>query len=360
VSNWSRALDVVRSGVAAGVFPGAAVESGSSDGSRHRAAIGSLGYEPGSPPVTPETVYDLASLTKPIATTTIAMRLAEAGRLDLASPVAAYDPRWLGADRERAAVLDLLEHAAGLPAWAPLWTDRTGRDAVAAAASAVPLEYPPRSRSVYSDIGFIVLGALLERVGGARLDDQFERVCRAWFPGRVGAVPLYFTPPPSTRGLTAPGRFSDGRERLLVAEVDDENAWAMEGVAGHAGLFGTAGAVGTFARTVLRALQGAPEAERALATRGTVGSFLRPSAVPGSSRALGWDLMRPTSSCGTRMSASAFGHTGFTGTSLWIDPERDFYAVLLSNRVHPIAGPNESMQAVRRAFHDALLGGEGT
>jgi CubicO group peptidase (beta-lactamase class C family) len=145
-----------------------------------------------------------------------------------------------------------------------------------------------------------------------------------------------------------------------VAEVDDENAWSMEGVAGHAGLFGTAEAVGTFARIVLQALRGAPEAERALAARSTVGLFLRPSAVPGSSRALGWDLMRPTSSCGTRMSASAFGHTGFTGTSLWIDPERDVYAVLLSNRVHPVAGPNEPMQAVRRAFHDALLGRDAT
>jgi CubicO group peptidase (beta-lactamase class C family) len=105
----------------------------------------------------------------------------------------------------------------------------------------------------------------------------------------------------------------------------------------------------------LQALHGSPEAERALAERGTLRRFLEPSSVPGSSRALGWDLMRLTSSCGTKMSASAFGHTGFTGTSLWIDPAADVYAVLLTNRVHPLAGPNEPMQEVRRAFHDALL-----
>jgi CubicO group peptidase (beta-lactamase class C family) len=161
------------------------------------------------------------------------------------------------------------------------------------------------------------------------------------------------------RGRTAPTRFSDARERLLVAEVDDDNAWAMGGVAGHAGLFGTASAVGAFARLMLRALRGEREAERGLAAGATIRRFLAPSAVPGSSRALGWDLMRPTSSCGTAMSTAAFGHTGFTGTSLWIDPTLDFYAVLLTNRVHPVAGPNEPMQETRRAFHDALLQGGG-
>jgi CubicO group peptidase (beta-lactamase class C family) len=129
----------------------------------------------------------------------------------------------------------------------------------------------------------------------------------------------------------------------------------MGGVAGHAGLFGTVAAVGLFARVVMQALRGDAEAERRFVGSRTIRRFLAPSSVPGSSRALGWDLMRTTSSCGSRMSRSAFGHTGFTGTSLWIDPERDVYAVLLSNRVHPVAGPNEPMQAVRRAFHDALF-----
>ena len=359
MSTWTRALAVLRGGVTAGVFPGACAEAGSGDGPQEQDAIGSLSYEADSPPVTSATVYDLASLTKPVAATAVAMRLVEEGRLDLASAVATHEPWWRGADRAHVTVQDLLEHASGLPAWAALWKGRAGRDPVVAAATGVPLEYVPRSQSVYSDVGFIVLGSVLERVGGATLDEQFDRMCGDWFPAAAESPPLCFRPPPPVRGLTAPTRFSDARERLLVAEVDDENAWAMGGVAGHAGLFGTATAVGTFARMVLRALRGDREAERRLATSGTIRRFLAPSTVPGSSRALGWDLMRPTSSCGTRMSASAFGHTGFTGTSLWIDPACDFYAVLLTNRVHPVAGPNEPIQAVRRAFHDALLEGSG-
>jgi CubicO group peptidase (beta-lactamase class C family) len=349
VSAWSRALAVLREGCSRRVFPGACAEAGSAAGARWSAAVGAVSYEPGWPPVTASTIYDLASLTKPIVTATVAMRLIEAGLLELEGAVAESDPAWRGADREGVTIQDLLEHAAGLPAWAPLWKAHRGRDAMVEAASMVPLEYPPRTQSVYSDIGFIVLGAVLERAGHARLDEQFERVVE---PGL-----LRFTPPASVRGLTAPTRFSDARERLLLAEVDDDNAWAMSGVAGHSGLFGTAVGVGAFARTLMRALRGEPAAERRLAGRETIRRFLARSAVPGSSRALGWDLMLPTSSCGTRMSASAFGHTGFTGTSLWIDPGADFYAVLLTNRVHPAAGANEPVQAIRRAFHDALLEG---
>jgi CubicO group peptidase (beta-lactamase class C family) len=346
--------EILRAGCSKQVFPGACAEAGSSDAPRWAASVGSLSYESGSLPASAGTVYDLASLTKPVATATVAMRLVEAGRIALESAVAGLEPAWRGTDRERASVRDLLEHASGLPAWAPLWEHHTGRDAVVSAASGLPLEYQPRSQSVYSDIGYIVLGSVLERAGQATLAEQFERALGAGCSSGEGMV-LGFGPLPSLRGRTAPTRFSDARERLLVAEVDDDNAWAMGGVAGHSGLFGTAGAVGAFARTVMRALRGDASAERQSAGRETLLRFLAPSAVPGSSRALGWDCMRPTSSCGTRMSAAAFGHTGFTGTSLWIDPGLDFYAVLLTNRVHPAAGPNDAMQAVRRAFHDALL-----
>jgi CubicO group peptidase (beta-lactamase class C family) len=353
VSNWSRALEVIRQGCAAKVFPGACAEVGAADAPLWHASVGALSFDAHAPPVTGATIYDLASLTKPIATATVAMRLVEAGRLDLSAPVAAHEPNWRGADREHVSIQDLLEHASGLPAWAPLWRGRAGRDAVVAAAAGVSLDYAPRAQSVYSDLGFIVLGAVLERTGHAALDAQFEPLLGAGFPGEDGAT-LGFRPPPSVRGLTAPTRFSDARERLLIAEVDDDNAWAMGGVAGHSGLFGTAGAVGACARAILCALRGDPAAERRFVGRDVLRRFLAPSVVPGSSRALGWDCMRPTSSCGTRMSASAFGHTGFTGTSLWIDPAVDFYAVLLTNRVHPAAGPNDRMQALRRAFHDAL------
>ena len=352
-----RALEVLRRGLSARVFPGASAEAGTADAAAWSDALGHLGYEADSPPVTAGTVYDLASLTKPICTTSVAMRLAERGALDLEAPVSTYVAGWRGGDRAGVAVRDLLEHASGLAAWAPLWRDHAGRDAVVAAACASPLAGPPRSASLYSDLGFIVLGAVLERTGLDGLDHQFDLLCREW-AAQAGAEPmLRYRPPPAWRPRTAPTRFSDARERLLVAEVDDDNAWAMGGVAGHAGLFGTAAAVGAFARIVMRALRGERDAERLVAGRDTVRRFLAPSTVPGSSRALGWDLMRPTSSCGALMSPSAFGHTGFTGTSLWVDPENDVYAVLLTNRVHPAAGPDEPIREVRRGFHDALMAG---
>jgi CubicO group peptidase (beta-lactamase class C family) len=203
----------------------------------------------------------------------------------------------------------------------------------------------------------MLLGHLLETVDGRSLDLQCEEMAAGWMTAGARVLPLGFNPPASWRPRIAPTRFNEWRDRLLVGDVDDDNARAMGGVAGHSGLFGTAAAVGVFARVILQVLSGDCEAGRRFATRETVRLFLSRSTVPGSSRALGWDMMRTSSSCGSKMSAAAFGHTGFTGTSLWIDPEQGFYAVLLTNRVHPEAGPNEPMQDVRRAFHDALMTG---
>jgi CubicO group peptidase (beta-lactamase class C family) len=166
-----------------------------------------------------------------------------------------------------------------------------------------------------------------------------------------GLTDIQFHPPESWRVRTAPARDDDWRGRVLLGEVDDNNAWALGGAAGHAGLFGTAGAVGECARHVLQVLEGRTGAFR----KDTLLTFVtRRTDVPGSSRALGWDTMLPTSSCGTRLSPRAFGHTGFTGTSLWIDPERGVYVVLLTNRVHPTIA-NEAIKAVRRTLHDAVI-----
>jgi CubicO group peptidase (beta-lactamase class C family) len=161
---------------------------------------------------------------------------------------------------------------------------------------------------------------------------------------------LQFNPPVTWLRRIAPTEHDTFRGRLIVGEVHDENAWALGGIAGHAGLFGTAPAVGAYARHLLQVLDGRTGAF----TRDTLESFIaRRADVPGSSRALGWDTMLPTSSCGSRMSAHAFGHVGFTGTSLWIDPARDRYFVLLTNRVCG-GGTVDEMRTVRRAFHDAL------
>jgi CubicO group peptidase (beta-lactamase class C family) len=158
-----------------------------------------------------------------------------------------------------------------------------------------------------------------------------------------------FRPDRAARARCAPTGVDEWRGRLLAGEVHDQNAWALGGVAGHAGLFGTAAAVGTCARTVLRGLRGTATP---LGPASLLARFARRTGVPGSSRALGWDTMLPTSSCGRRLAATAIGHTGFTGTSLWVDWEADAYFVLLTNRVHPTAA-NEAILAVRPAFHDA-------
>jgi CubicO group peptidase (beta-lactamase class C family) len=210
------------------------------------------------------------------------------------------------------------------------------------------LEYTPRTRSIYSDLGFILLGFLAADRGQSALERQFAQLVEPIAPA------LVFTPSADERRRAAPTMALDEdirRGRVLKGEVHDNYAAALGGVAGHAGLFGAAAAVGAFARVVLRAARG--ETAGSPLTPAMVRLFTRPSSVPGSSRALGWDTMRPTSSCGTRMSSAAFGHVGFTGTSLWIDPDRDRYYVLLTNRAFTGASL-DVMRDVRRAFHDAL------
>ena len=249
------------------------------------------------------------------------------------------------ADRARVTVRDVLSHCSGLPAHRSFYRTLQGGPAYEAAICAIPLEYPPRTRAVYSDLGFILLGLVLARE--TPLAAQFD----ALVAGMDLGGPLRFHPPAAWRAHIAPTEQESWRGRLLVGEVHDRNAWALGGAAGHAGLFGTAGAVGAFARRLLTVLDGASDAvERA----GLAGFISRQTGVPGSSRALGWDTMVPGASCGSRLSPRAFGHTGFTGTSLWIDPDRGLYVVLLTNRVHPSAhGP--AIGGLRAAFHDAVV-----
>jgi CubicO group peptidase (beta-lactamase class C family) len=310
-----------------------------------RYSTGHLTYEPDAAAATGDTIFDLASLTKVVATATMAMRLIDAGRLGLDDRVGARLRVWTGSDRDEVTISDLLAHASGLTAYLPFFRDHLGRREFEAAICALPLEYLPRSTSIYSDLGFILLGFILEDAGGADLQAQFREVARSFTD-----APLDFIPPAAWRSRVAPTEVDRWRGRLLVGEVHDENAWALGGIAGHAGLFGSAEAVGAFARAVLRTLGG----RAGLASPLTMRRFATRTGVPDSSRALGWDTMLPTSSCGALMSSTAIGHTGFTGTSLWIDRERDLYVVLLTNRVHP-ARDNDGIARVRPAVHDAVV-----
>jgi CubicO group peptidase (beta-lactamase class C family) len=333
-------------------FPGAAIEVGNATGPLWRHAAGTLSYDADALPVSEETIYDLASLTKVIATATLAMRAVDAGWLDLDRQVREHFAAWRGSDRENVTVRDLLSHSSGLTAYLPFFRDHTGRIEYEPAVCMLPLEYAPRSKSIYSDLGYILLGFLLEDVhppsaSSSSLFSQFQRLAALFT-----SEPLTFTPPREWRLRTAPTEVDPWRGRLVVGEVHDENTWALGGAAGHAGLFGTVGGCGAFARAALRTIAGEP----LLAQPATMREFIRRrDEIPNSSRALGWDTMLPTSSSGASLSPSSIGHTGFTGTSLWIDWERDLYIVLLTNRVHP-SRENRLIREIRPLLHDLVIG----
>ena len=334
---------LLAAGLEARAFPAAVIEVGTASGTLWTEAYGRLTYAPTAPPCTAETIFDLASLTKVICTTSVAMRFVLDGRASLDTRVADVIGEWIDADRRAVTLRHLLEHSSGLPGISELWRTHAARDAYRRAIATLPLSYEPGTRSMYSDPGFIMLGFVLEQINGKGLDRQFAMLQAA--VGEIG-----FLPAEHLRPRIAPTEEDSWRGRLLVGEVHDENAAALGGVAAHAGLFGTAAAVGTFARLVLATFR----ADTLLATPELMRTFATRSAIPGSSRALGWDTMLPTSSCGTLMSATAIGHTGFTGTSLWIDRVRDLYVVLLTNRVHPTRA-NEQLAALRPRVHDAIV-----
>ena len=355
---FEAAASILQDAVARGAFPAATAEVGTRDAVFWRRAFGRFTYDLHAPEATPDTIFDLASLTKVMATATLAMRAIDDGTLRLEDRVADRLPEWRGADRDAVTIRDLLEHSSGLTAYLPFFRDHTGRAEFQHAICTLPLEYAPRTKSIYSDLGFMLLAFILEDARrtsapiapgafdpAASFGAQFRRVSSL-----VTDQPLLFQPPRHLRERIAPTEHDAWRGRTLVGEVHDENTWALGGIAGHAGLFGTVGAVGAFARAVLHTMHG----HAVLAKTETMRVFAQRSTVPGSSRALGWDTMLPTSSCGTRLSPSSIGHTGFTGTSLWIDWERDLYVVLLTNRVHPTRD-NNRIKDVRPRFHDAVV-----
>jgi serine-type D-Ala-D-Ala carboxypeptidase len=362
---FAAAAALVRQAMAGGAFPAASVEIGRGRGPLWRYATGRLTYDPGAPEVDGGTVFDLASLTKVISTTTLAMRAVDEGRLHLDEMVSKWLRHWRGTDRDGVTIRDLLAHSSGLSAYLPFFRDYTGRFEFEHAICSLPLEYEPRSQSLYSDLGFMLLGFILEdaqpsrpEFGGAPGAIDYSRTLATQFHRLASfftAEPLRFNPPRAWRPRTAPTEIDEWRGRLLVGEVHDENTWALGGAAGHAGLFGTAAAVGAFARGVLRTIAGEP----IFARSDTMRTFISKTSIPGSTRALGWDTMLATSSCGTKLSPASIGHTGFTGTSLWIDWERDLYVVFLTNRVHPTRA-NEEIRKVRPLLHDAIIADLGS
>jgi CubicO group peptidase (beta-lactamase class C family) len=342
-----RVDEVLEAFLAQKAFPGGVVAVGKDGALVHLRAFGGLSYDDGAPPVRTDTVYDLASLTKVVVTTTMAMVLVDEDRVDIDKPVSAFLPRFRGGAKDRVTVRHLLTHSSGLAWWAPLFQELKGKPAYLERIQSLDLSYEPGSRAEYSDLGIILLGEILERVAGESLDSFARR--RIFEP--LGMTETLFRPGPDLLPRIAPTENDPWRGRVVRGEVHDENAFALGGVAPHAGLFGTAADLARFAQMLVN---GGVYDHRRIVSRETVEAFTRRAGIPGSSRALGWDTPSEGSSAGTLFSPRSFGHTGFTGTSLWIDPERRLFVILLTNRVHP-SRENNLIRQVRPAVADAVI-----
>jgi serine-type D-Ala-D-Ala carboxypeptidase len=340
-------LRVIDDAISARAFPAASIAVTHAGKLIALRAFGRFTFDHGSPQPGPDTLFDLASVTKALATTTMAMILYERGLLDLDIPVISIVGEFSGEDprRDEVTLRMLLAHSSGLPAYEKLFLHARTRDELLAAVFSTPLANDPGSYAAYSDIGFILLGVALERLA----DEPLDRFCQREILGRLGMTHTTFNPAPALRP-TIPPTADDKtfRHRIIQGEVQDENASVLGGVAGHAGLFATAHDVATFAHTLLQG--GGP-----VLRPETISLFTaRESSPEGTSRALGWDTPSAPSQSGRHLSARAYGHLGYTGTSLWIDPERRLSVTLLTNRTWPDCA-NHAIKQVRPRFHDAVV-----
>jgi CubicO group peptidase (beta-lactamase class C family) len=358
-------LNELKNAVDEGVFPGAVLLAACRGEVQIHEAVGFSALKPCKVPMTRSTIFDLASLTKPIATTTSMMRLVDRGALGLDDPVSRWVPEFSDGDKDRVAVRELLNHSSGLRAWEPLYKEviKTAKRRVGYVGSPDAkrqvlnrihrsrLVFPPGTKSIYSDLGFILLGEVIERVSGRSLD----RFCREEIFRPLGLKRTFYIKTGShPRGKFAATERSEWRKRIVVGEVHDDNAFVMGGIAGHAGLFGTATDLNRVSQMMLEALRG----RSAFVSQKIIEDFVTRQTTPGSSWGLGWDTPSESSgapsSSGRFFSARSFGHLGYTGTSLWIDPEQDLTVILLTNRVHPTSR-NIKIRKFRPLIHDLIV-----
>jgi beta-glucosidase-like glycosyl hydrolase/uncharacterized protein YbbC (DUF1343 family) len=331
-----------------GAFPGGVLAVGHRGALVHLHPFGRLAYDDDGPPVREDTIYDLASLTKVVATTTMAMILVDEGRLDLDERVQDFLPLFQGPGKDEVTVRQLLTHSSGVDWWAPLFKELEGPEAYLERIQAMELAYEPGTKYKYSDLGMILLGEILARVAGRPLDD-FVRA-RVFEPLQM--TDTLYRPGADLLQRIAPTERDEWRGRMVRGEVHDENAFALGGIAPHAGLFSTAGDLSRFAQMLLNG--GVLEHHR-IVSRGTVELFTRKAVEGESTRALGWDTKSPEkSTAGSYFSPRSFGHTGFTGTSIWVDPDRELFVILLTNRVHPTRD-NQLIRKARPAVADAVV-----
>ena len=357
------AFEVIEAAIKDKAFPGATLAVGYR-GKVSLHAFGKQTYEGKSPNIAIDTMYDIASLTKVLVTTTIVAKLAEGDfpvRLDLDASVERYLPEWAGGPqpewRHRVTVRHLLTHTSGLPAFKEYWRATSSRTTAKPSTSkeetldkifAEPLDYEPGAKEVYSDLGIILMAEIIERLTGQKLDT----LARAYIFSPLAMSNTMFNPAKKLWPGIAPTEIDNQyRHRLIQGEVHDENAAAMGGVSGHAGVFSTAPDLAAFCQMLLNG--GVYEHQRIL-RRETISEFTKPQQLSGGARTLGWAVPTEGGSSGHSMGPHAYGHTGFTGTSIWIDPDRELFVVLLTNRVHPTR-ENQKLANVRPALHDAVI-----
>jgi CubicO group peptidase (beta-lactamase class C family) len=348
---FRRSFQVLEEAIENRAFPGASVaitQSGKLVGSK---ALGRFAYDANSAPVGSSTVFDLASVSKVVATTSMAMILYERGLLDPEMPVVGVLPEFVGGSsgndprRREVTFHMLLAHGSGLPAYEKLYLRATAKEELVRASLCVPLKNAPGTHAEYSDIGFILLGIALERIA----EETLDRFCQREVFGRLRMVHTAFNPPSDWKPRIPPTAADQTfRKRIIQGEVQDENASVMGGVAGHAGVFSSAADIAIFAQAMLDG--GAP-----IVRPETLAVFTRRENSPaGTSRALGWDTPSAPSQSGKYFSPESFGHLGYTGTSLWIDPQRKLSVTLLTNRTWPDCS-NQAIREIRPKFHDAVL-----
>jgi beta-N-acetylhexosaminidase len=346
-----RAYDVLDQAVTDHAFPGGVLAIGY-QGELIVREFGRQTYDTKSPAVDIGTIYDAASLTKPVVTATLIAMQVEAGRIGLDLPVARYIPEWNEGPnsdwRKAVTIRNLLTHSSGLPAHKDYFLTLHSKREYIAAICKEPLDYAPGTKTIYSDLGFILLGEILERATGKTVDQLAHEQIFA----PLDMTGTTFNPPKGLWPRIAPTE-NDGtyRKQLIQGAVHDENAFAMGGVAGHAGLFTTASDLAVFCQMLLN---GGIYGHHRLLTRATISQFTSAQALAGNAHTLGWMTPTPNSSSGRYFSPHSYGHLGFTGTSIWIDPDRQLFVILLTNRVYPTRD-NEKLAAVRPAVHDAVI-----
>ena len=346
--NFAKVDSVIENAIKDHAFPGAQVLIWEKGETLLNKSYGHFTYDDNSPKVTKNTLYDLASLTKVIATTTATMICYDRKLFSLNDPVIKYIPEFGSNGKEKITVLNLLLHNSGLPAWKKFYETDSNSEEVIKDIYSSSLEYETGTKTVYSDLGIITLGKIIEKVTGERLDVFCKK--EIFKPLKMHST--FFNPPDSLKKFCAPTEIDNyWRKRLLQGEVHDETSAMLNGVAGHAGLFSNTTDI---AKLISILIDTGKLKEKQFIKESTIKLFTKRYSDE-STRALGWDTRSDSgSSSGDYFSNTSYGHTGFTGTSVWVDPQRNLFVILLTNRVYPTR-QNIKIRKVRPELHNAVI-----